>query len=900
MRFSVGVRSLLAALFLIGISGLPLAAQTGTLTGTVIEVETGAPLLDVQVEVRGLGEGTGILTNAQGRFQFDLAPGTYSLIFTHAAYRTHRMDGVSVTAGQNPLLTVTLSSYVHELNPLVVSVSGKAEKALDAPAHIETIGSEAIRERIAVSPMEHLKGLPGVDIAHTGLTQSNVVARGFNNVFSGALLIMTDNRYTHVPSLRFNANNMIASTDLDIDRIEVFLGPGAALYGPNSASGVMHIITKSPIDDPGGTVYLSAGIRSGNDVNSDAGSVFQTGFRYAHLINQRTGIKFSGEYMQGDDWEYIDALEELGGYPAGERDFATERYRGELRFDHRLSEDSEFVLSAGYNMLAKSIELTGLGAGQAKDWAYKYVQGRFTSGRLFAQAFLNQSDAGDTFLLQTGMPIRDKSRMMAGQIQHGLDLGERQSFIYGVDIQRTEPRTDGTITGINEDDDIIDEIGGYVHSETTLSDQFKLVAALRVDHNSRLEDLVFSPRAALVFTPMENQTLRATFNRAFSTPTTNNLFLDLLAAQDPFGLVPKFGVGYDIRTFGVPETGLTFNDRCGGTFCMYTPFIPGTQLSSGGPGALWNVFMQASAAADPSLAPLLPFLLNDNPDIATYLLRFNQEALGFVPDLEGPTAIERMKPTITNTFELGYKGMASDRLLLSADVYYSKVTDFVGPLRTETPSVFMDGQSIGAYVVGALTPAVQMGYITPAQLAAIATALATNLAQLPIGTIAPDQRSNEDLILTYRNFGDVDFWGADIAAQLIIDDRLSFRASASYVSEECFDFNEDGSCSSSEDISLNAPAKKGSFSARWSDVASGWTLEGQVRYSDAFNMNSGVYIGLVDQYTVLDANIGYRLPMAPQATLTLTASNIFDNLHQEFIGAPELGRLLMLRLQYEF
>ena len=898
MHSSAGVRSLLVALFLILISGLPLKAQTGTFSGTATDAETGAPLQGVQVEVRGLGEESGVLTSAQGRFQFDLAPGTYSLVFTHAAYQTHRVDGISITTGQNAVLTVALRSFVYDLNPLVVTASRQSEKALEAPAHIETIGSEAIRERIAMTSVEHVRGLPGVDIAQTGLTQSNVVARGFNNVFSGALLIMTDNRYTHVPSIRFNANNMIASTDLDIDRIEVSLGPGAALYGPNSASGVLHIITKSPIDDPGGTVYVSGGLHSGNDVNSDTGSIFQGGFRYAHLINQRTGIKFSGQYSKGDDWEYIDPLEELSTTNRP-RDFTSERYSGELRFDHRFSTSSEFVLSAGYNMLAKSIELTGIGAGQADGWGYTYLQGRFTSGRLFAQAFMNQSDAGDTYLLQTGNPIVDKSRMMAGQVQHGFDVGERQSFIYGVDIQRTEPRTEGTITGSNEDDDIIDEIGGYLHSETTLSDKFQLVAALRVDDHSRLEDVVFSPRAALVFAATEKQTLRATFNRAFSTPTTNNLFLDIIAAADPFGLVPRFGVGYDIRTFGVPETGLTFDAQCGGTYCMYTPFIPGTPLPSSGPGPLWNGFMLASAAANPALEPLLPYLLNANPDIATYLARFNQQLVGvednpFVLD-SGPTAISRMKPTIYNTFEVGYKGMASDRLMVSADVYYSQVTDFVGPLRTETPNVFMDPSSIVAYVMGQLTPVVGAG-----QAAVIAGTLAANLAPLPIGTVAPDQHPNDDLILTYRNFGDVDYWGADLSAQFIVDDHLSFRASASVVSEECFDFNEDGDCSSSDDIALNAPAKKGSFSARWSDVASGWTVEGQVRYSDDFSMNSGVYIGTVEEFTVLDVNVGYRLPMAPQATLTLTANNLFDNLHQEFIGAPELGRMLMLRLQYEF
>ena len=96
--------------------------------------------------------------------------------------------------------------------------------------------------------------LPGVDRAQTGLAQGTVVARGFNNVFSGTLLTIIDNRYARVPSLRFNAYSMFPTNDLDIDRIEVSLGPGAALYGPNAASGVMHLITSSPLDRQGSSV----------------------------------------------------------------------------------------------------------------------------------------------------------------------------------------------------------------------------------------------------------------------------------------------------------------------------------------------------------------------------------------------------------------------------------------------------------------------------------------------------------------------------------------------------------------------------------------------------------------------------------------------------------------------
>ncbi len=923
MRLVRSVRVLLVALSLSLVPTLPLAGQTGTrsgqtgtLTGTVTDAETGAPMADVAIEVLGLDEtqAGGVYSNAQGQFQVTLDPGAYSLLFTYVGYRTQRMDGVRVGEGENRSITVELKSNAFLLDPVVVTASRRAEKALEAPAHVEQIGAEVVEERAAMTPIEHVKGLPGVDIAQTGITQSNVVTRGFNNVFSGALLIMTDNRYTHVPSLRFNANNMIAANDLDIDRIEVSLGPGAALYGPNSANGVLHIITKSPIDYPGGTAYITSGVRSGNNVNSNSGGVFQSGFRFAQLINERTGIKVSGQYSKANDWEYIDPLERLG-YSGGKRDFTSERYGGEIRLDHRLSSETEVVLDAGYNVLARSIELTGLGAGQAKDWGYGYVQGRFRSGRLFTQAFLNQSDAGETYLFQTGMPVVDNSQMMAFQLQHGLDLGGAESLTYGLDLQRTVPRTKGTITGSNENDDTIDEVGGYLHSVTGLRDNLDLVAALRIDHNSRLQGLIYSPRVALSFTPVSTpevtQNFRLTFNRAFSTPTTNNLFLDIVAGRVDFAqlapapVAPLFnGFAYDVRTFGVPSSGLSFDDRCEGAYCMYHGLFPGTGLPSDGPGPFWNLILQRLAAADPSMASILPFIQSDDPAIATYFRRFNQEALDFLPDAEGPTAIERLKPTITNTFEAGYGGTMGGRLSLAADVYYSKVNDFVGPLRTETPTVFMDPQSIGAYLTEHLTPLVQAGALTPAQLQATVTGLATNLAQFPLGTIAPDQRRNsatpQDLVLTYRNFGDVNFWGADLSAQVIAGDRLSFRASGSYVSEECFDFNNDKNCSSSSDIALNAPSKKGAFSARWSDPAAGVTLEGQVRYSDAFPMNSGVYIGDVAQYTVLDATVDYSLPMVSGATLTLTATNLLNNLHQEFVGAPELGRLLLLRVQYGF
>lgn len=258
---SISVWSWSTFLLLAAAAVSPVAAQTGTLTGRVLDLETSQGLPTAFVQILG-AQTIGQPTDAQGQFRFTLPSGTYSIVVSLLGYAPERVDGVAITAGQTTNVPIRLRSQAVLLNPITVSVGGREEKALDAPANVQVVGAELIRERVALTPMEHIRSVPGVDIAQTGLTQGNVVARGFNNVFSGGLLTITDNRYASVPSLRVNVMSFIPTTDLDLDRMEVVLGPGAALYGPNAASGVLHMITSSPIDRPGNSVAVAGGERS--------------------------------------------------------------------------------------------------------------------------------------------------------------------------------------------------------------------------------------------------------------------------------------------------------------------------------------------------------------------------------------------------------------------------------------------------------------------------------------------------------------------------------------------------------------------------------------------------------------------------------------------------------------
>ena len=230
MRAKAGFHLPAVLLLMLGLAG-PLEAQTGTLTGTVTDAETGAPLPDVAVEVLGAEEAQagGVFTGQSGQYRITLPPGTYSVVFSHLGFESMRVDGVGIDAGATETVSVSLTSRAFRLNPIVITASRREEKALESPTSISIVSGDIVRQRPAITTVEHVKALPGVDVVQTGIQASNIVTRGFHNVFSGALLVLTDNRYAHVPSLRFNAYTMIPSNDLDLDRIEVSLGPGAVL-----------------------------------------------------------------------------------------------------------------------------------------------------------------------------------------------------------------------------------------------------------------------------------------------------------------------------------------------------------------------------------------------------------------------------------------------------------------------------------------------------------------------------------------------------------------------------------------------------------------------------------------------------------------------------------------------
>jgi outer membrane receptor for ferrienterochelin and colicins len=938
------------------------SAQTGTVTGTVTEGRSNLPVAGARVQALSA---TSIVAATQSRsdgtYRLTVAPGAYTIVVNRIGYRPGNAS-VTVSAGGSATADVVLAETVVELNVVVTTASRKEEKALDAPASVSVIEVREIQERPAVTAADHVQGIAGVDVSKGGIAQSNIVARGFNNAFSGSILTLQDYRFAGVPSLRVNVPLMFTSTNEDIERIEVLLGPASALYGPNSSHGVLHIITKSPFTSQGTTLTVDGGNHS----------LLRGTGRHAGVIGDKFGYKLSGELFRASDFEFDDPGEPAvfpdrappgrAGQP-NVRDFDLQRWLGEARVDFRPNDNSEYVTTLGISKIGSGLEYTGAnGTAFAKNWTYTSIQQRARIGRLFGQVFLNMSDAGNddslslegTYLLRSGQPIVDQSRSWAAQLQHGLALGERFDFVYGLDYISTNPRTGRTINGRNEDIDDVREVGGYLQSTIRVTPRFDFLAALRVDHNDQVEGLQTSPRAAVIFKPNAEQNFRLTYNRAFQTPANFTWFLDLIQARNLSGLP------YNIRALGnPPKLGWTFNRTCdaatNGGLCMRSIFTPDSSqwVPASASVAYRGAILGNATALSAGLAPAIQAGLGVSEGTAQAVAG---QIISFLGSLQ-PTAsdvgtqmrmitpgspaimaadvrdVAPIKASFNNTWELGYKGILGNRFRLAVDLWREKRGDVGNPAGLTTPNVFFDSSSMKNYMQTALIPAITQTLMGPpfnmSQEQASATAqafspqvaagVAQGLKPLPLGIVSFNSStfaSATDIYATYTRYDTtITVNGIDVGMDFVANDNWTFGATMSWVDNDSF---PEVVSSNFRPLMLNAPTNKLSASSHFRSTSGTWGFDTRVRYTNAYPVNSGVYATGVDfaipgatgtynygneieAATIFDVGFNWRFqPARNPVLLTIRADNVFDTKYRTMPGTPELGMLLVTRLSYSF
>ena len=841
----------------------------------------------------------------------------------------------------------SVGSNSKQLNEVVVSASKKSEKILNAPASVSVLSEARIQQNTALSVIDNVRKIAAVDAMPTGLVSNNVAVRGFNNIFSGATLFLVDNRIASVPSLRVNAFQLTPTSNTDIRSMELVRGPASALYGPFAANGVMAVYTKSPLDMENRmevTLGLTSGLRAGDDDNAVFGfkannslenlGIFNPEIRIAGKLSKTLGIKVSGNYMSATDFAFFDAREpngklvrfgnQAGGTPWASdgsapttfnRDFRIRKLAGDARIDWRPAVNTEFNFSTGYANNT-NMELTGLGGAQAVGWTSNYFQTQFKKDRFYAQYFINMTNSGNTFLIpqnvnqSTFTYLKETSNLQSLQVQHSTQaLDKKLNLVYGADLFMTRPS--GNVYGRFEGRSNINQYGGYLQGDFKFNNKWSFTGAARVDYQDAIDEVMWSPRAALVYKPKENHTFRLTYNRAFSAPTALNFFLDINN-----GLLPT---GQNVRAFG-NATGIQYNRSANG--------LPLITLANGA-NMDYNTFIAGNVARSSAMAALTQSLTGKLPEVAipsTVSLLFN----GINPDVKLNDLVngtsmdvnaisdkESVKSTVTQTFEAGYKGFIMDKLSLGIDLYYTRISNFSSPLTMSTfntqfnPAYFANPavqaqmlNNVLATPMPASSRAQLLGLLTGKTAptnAEIVTGYANLIGQLGTlagGVIAPDNLgTNKDIILTYLNLGTVDVAGADLNFSYMASKLLNIEGAFSFVNKDRIALLG----AAGGFVSLNAPKYKSALSLDYkmpfnNNVSArvGW------RWMDQFDANSAVYVGRVNAMNMVDLGFSWRLKSSQNTVFSLSVNNLFDHRHQFFPLTSAVGRVGLFKVLHTF
>lgn len=255
MRHPFTVRSwpvLLLALLLFPASAW---AQAGSVSGRVLDAQTGEALPGASVVISELNRGSA--TNMDGRFTIPgVDAGTYNLVTSYVGFVTHRRS-VTVAAGQDLDLTIELDADLRGLEEVVVTgIASRTSRAVSPVAVSRVNAAELTEVQNYSSVSQLLTGkTPGVQV----IQSSGNAGGGFRfHMRSGGGLYGTGQPVIYVDGVRVNDveiegfgvggqgySTLSSLNPDDIENVEIIKGAaGGALYGTSGSNGVVLITTK--------------------------------------------------------------------------------------------------------------------------------------------------------------------------------------------------------------------------------------------------------------------------------------------------------------------------------------------------------------------------------------------------------------------------------------------------------------------------------------------------------------------------------------------------------------------------------------------------------------------------------------------------------------------------------
>ncbi|MCF8414478.1 MAG: TonB-dependent receptor [Melioribacteraceae bacterium] len=214
-----------------------LLANSGKISGKIIDAEFGSPLPGVNVVI--VDDDFGAASDMEGDyFILNIPPGKYDLKFSMVGYKTIIMRDVEVSSNHTTIINVELEATILEVGEEVVVMANRPLVEKDQTSTRHFVNAKEISSRPAQQLTEILNTLPGIDQNAGG---ELVVRRGSLDQVS----FLIDGIRARNP-LDFEPYTNINLTS--IQELEIITGGFNAEYG-EARSGVFNIVTKDGTDN---------------------------------------------------------------------------------------------------------------------------------------------------------------------------------------------------------------------------------------------------------------------------------------------------------------------------------------------------------------------------------------------------------------------------------------------------------------------------------------------------------------------------------------------------------------------------------------------------------------------------------------------------------------------------
>lgn len=493
-------------------------SQTDThLMGHVIDGTTGNHLPFVTIHVKGTT--LGAVSDASGHYFITNIPvGEQTVVFSRVGYETKEQI-FTMKTGETKEANVVLNKESILMDQVVVSANKYETKKREATNIVNVISPKIFESTASNTVSDVLDYQTGVRV-EMSCSNCGVPQLRINGLEGQYTQLLMDSRpiFSSLASV-YGLEQIPAGM---VDRVEVVRGGGSALYGSNAIGGVVNIITKEPVRNSlnvsnntqviGGKAWDNNTNLNGSFVSSDS----KIGVFLFGVLRQRQA------YDHDDDG--FSEISRLNSATLGFRSYFKISNLSKLTFEyHHVKEDRR-----GGNLLSRPEHEADIAESlkhniDAGNIRWDYIS---KNGSHFVTAYSSLQHIGRSSYFGTGQDpnaygaSNDITAVAGGQYRLRMKKCLFMPADLSAGIEYSYNRLRDQIMGYGRD--LLQNVhiyGGYVQNEWK-NKLISFLVGVRAEKHSMLKNPIFSPRANVRYTPIDEIVLRASYASGYRAPQT--------------------------------------------------------------------------------------------------------------------------------------------------------------------------------------------------------------------------------------------------------------------------------------------------------------------------------------------------------------------------------------------